>query len=282
MQFVSDSPSKHAPYLELTLDQFQIMGCSIAGIETILTVPQFNVSFDAGRAPDFAFAQDHLALTHWHLDHAGGVAFYLGLRHLNSLAPLKIIMPPEKIDEARDYLSRLKALSESELSYELLAAEEPIVLKRDITLRSLVAYHSIPSCAYLIEQRKHHLKKEFRDQSDDAIIKAKQQGVEVNEEERIPLLAISGDTKAEFFEGEATRAKYLVMECSFFGDTSNYEKIRAYGHTHICDWKNYADQIQSECVIMIHTSQRYSKQDIEASCRKYLPKDLQDRLIVFR
>lgn len=282
MHFASETESKHDPYLEVTLDQFQLIGRSIAGIETVMTIPQWNVCIDAGRAPDFAFSQDHLALTHWHLDHAGGVAFYLGLRHLNSLPALQVITPPEKIDDVITYLRDLKKVSDSELMYNVVAADKTIRLKRHVTMRALSSFHSSPSCGYLIEEQKHHLKPEFQGRSTEEIIRAKQSGVSIEEEEIVPMLAVSGDTKREFFETEAVRAKYLMMECSFFGDDTNYEKIRAYGHTHIKDWKKYAERIESHCVIMTHTSQRYSKKDIEVSCRKSLPKELLDRLIVFR
>lgn len=282
MEFTSDNKSKHEPYLELTLDQFQILGRSIAGIETVLAIPQWNVCFDVGRAPDFAFSQDHLALTHWHLDHAGGVAFYLGLRHLNSLKPLKLIVPQEKVEETAGYIQYLRKLSESELKCDVVPAAENVLLKRDLMIRGIPSYHSIPSSGYLIEQRKRHLKPAFRGQSSAEILEAKQAGRDVEEEQVDLLFALSGDTKAEFFETEAVKAKYLVMECSFFGDDSNYQKIRDYGHTHILDWKKYADRIASECIIMTHTSQRYSKKEVAAACRKNLPKDLLDRLIVFR
>ncbi len=98
----------------------------------------------------------------------------------------------------------------------------------------------------------------------------------------VPLLGYSGDTKGEFFATPASTAQYLMMECSFFGDLSEYDKVRHYGHTHILDWKNFADQIQSQHVIMIHTSQRYSKKEIEITCQKNLPKHLLDRLIILR
>ncbi len=282
MHFASDETYAHPPYLQITLDQFQLIGRSIAGIETVLCIPQWNLCFDAGRSPDFAFAQNYLALTHWHLDHAGGIAYYLGLRHLNGLEPLNIIMPRAKIDQAAEYLHRLRQLSESELDYQLCAAEEDLPLPHHRVLKGTENFHCTPSTGYLVELTKHHLKEEFQGKSADEIVSAKQNGIAVEDEVSELVLAVSGDSKGEFLETEAVKAKHLIMECSFFGDTSNYEKIRAYGHTHIADWKRYADKIASPHVIMSHTSQRYSRQEIEASCRKYLPKDLQDRLIVLR
>ena len=134
----------------------------------------------------------------------------------------------------------------------------------------------------MVNQRKNQLKPEFRGKSELEITEANRQGVKVSEETQIPLLAYSGDTKWEFLETIAAKAKYLLMECSFFGDESEYDGVRKYGHTHILDWKRRVDLIQSQVVVMIHTSRRYSKKEIEKTCQTNLPKDLLDRLIIFR
>lgn len=276
---------KHAhddPYVEVGFDQFKIMGRSIAGVETVLTIPQWNLSFDTGRAPDFAYPQDYLALSHWHLDHAGGLPIYVGLRHLNGLSPVHLIVPEEKLEVTDEVLKNLKKASGTQFEYELLSAKKPIHLKNKLTIKTIPSFHAVPSTGYLIEQTKHQLKPEFKNKPEKEIIQAKEKGIEVDQVVTEALLAFSGDTKWEFLETGAARAKYLLMECSFFGDQSDYEKIRNYGHTHIVDWKEHAELIQSECVIMIHTSQRYRKKEIEEACQKNLPKDLVDRLIVFR
>ncbi len=269
-------------YLEISFDQFQLMGRSIAGVETVISIPQWNINFDTGRVPSFAFVQDYVALSHWHLDHAGGLATYLALRCLNSLSILHILVPEEKYKEAEEYLTLLKKISDSQLDYSLMSAKKPVVIRKDLQVRAIQTFHCTPSAAYLVEQKRQKLVSQFQDKSQSEIIKAKSQGVEVAKEVVEPLLAFSGDTKGEFLTTEATRARYLLMECSFFGEDVDYEAIRYYGHTHIKDWKKYAENIQSETVVMIHTSQRYTKKEIEKACVKYLPKNLLDRLIVFR
>jgi len=269
-------------YLELDFNHFKIFGRSIAGIETVYSIPQWDITFDTGRAPHFAFANNYLALSHWHLDHAGGLAFYLGLRCLNALEPLKIIVPHSKVKSAENFLKELKKVSETNIQYKVLSAKDPIAIKKDIQLMSIPCFHSTEATGYLVIEKKHQLKDKFKGLSQEEIINAKKSGQEVNEEIQTNIFAYSGDTKCEFFETEAVRAKILLMECSFFSEDSNYEKIRAYGHTHIQDWVRYAHRIESDTVIMTHTSQRYTKEEIVKYCQKYLPKSLTDRLIIFR
>lgn len=283
MQFAEPiSKREESSYLEIPCDQFKILGRSVAGVETVITIPQWNITFDTGRAPDFAVTQDFLVLSHWHLDHAGGLAYYLGLRRLNSLKPPTILVPEDKYDATENYLQGLKGVSDTTIEYHLMKAEEPVSIRKDLMVQAIPAFHGATTVGYLVRQTKNRLKSEFKEKSKEEIIKARKAGLEVAESKTESLLAYSGDTTAQFFEGEGSKARYLLMECSFIGDDVDYDKIEQYGHAHISDWRKYAEQIQSEMVIMIHTSQRHSKNEIEAACRKELPKTLQDRLVIFR
>lgn len=269
-------------YLELGFDQFKITGRSIAGVETVYSIPQFDLTLDIGRAPHFAFSNNHLALSHWHLDHAGGVAFYLGLRNLNALGAAKIIVPPAKRQQVESYLLELKRVSEVGIRYEVVSADTRIPLKRNLFLEARPAYHSTDTTGYVVIARRHHLKSEFRGKPPEEIIKAKRKGIEVTEEEEEMLLAYSGDSRIGFLDSDVLEARVLLMECSFFFEEADSQKIRDYGHTHIKEWARYADKIVSPTVIMTHTSQRYSVKEIEKQCRKYLPRDLLERLVIFR
>ena len=269
-------------YLGIQFPEFELIGRSIAGVETVFAIPQFNLALDIGRAPSFSFNQDVLALTHWHLDHAGGVAFYLGLRCLNSLKPAKIIVPAQTLEQAREYLESLKKVSDSQIKYELVSAQEPLELKKNLVIKSIANSHCTPSTGYGVYSKKHRLKKEYHNLSKKQLVELKSQGNEIDEHYEELVLAFSGDTRGEFLSTEANQAKVLIMECSFFGDDGDYDNRREYGHTHIKDWVKHADQIQSETVIMSHTSQRYSMKELEAHCVKSLPKELLDKLILFR
>lgn len=269
-------------YLTVKAGTFSIIGRSVAGVETVITAPELRVSFDTGRAPMFACTTDFLALTHFHPDHAGSLPFLLGQRCLNAIKPLKILVPPAKADEARRFMDNYRALAESRLAYEIIPADLPLVIRRNLEIKAVPSFHCTTSTGYLVSERRKKLKPEFHGKSQADIVAARQAGRAVEDEKLVPLLAVSGDTTAKFLESEAARAQMLCMECTFFGDDVGLDTIRAFGHTHISDWARHADAITSAIVVMTHTSLRYSREDIAKACRGNLPESLMRRLVVFR
>ena len=59
-----------------TLGRIKILGFSLAGEETVVAVPEYNVCFDIGRAPREVISIDNVCLSHGHMDHAAGVAYW--------------------------------------------------------------------------------------------------------------------------------------------------------------------------------------------------------------
>jgi len=50
------------------------------GEETVVALPTLDVCFDVGKAPDQVLAINHVLLTHGHMDHAAGIAYYCSQR----------------------------------------------------------------------------------------------------------------------------------------------------------------------------------------------------------
>lgn len=274
--------SKSHNYLELDFGQFQILGRGLAGIESVYSIPQWDLTLDIGRAPDFMISNSTLALTHWHLDHSGGLPYLLGLRCLNNTMPLRVVVPDAKVEMTQRYLQMIQEITESQLSFTVHPASQDLELKRNLTLRSVASSHCISSTGYAVLETRQHLKSEFANKSSDELRDLKSKGVEIQASSQIMQLAYSGDSRADFFKTNAVEAQVFIMECSFFGEDDDRSKIDHYGHTHIDDWVKYQDRIQAPVVVMTHTSQRYSREDVLKFCQKRLSADLLSRLIVFR
>ncbi|MHC4258768.1 MAG: hypothetical protein ACYSUH_10480 [Planctomycetota bacterium] len=57
---------------KISIDDLDVLGYSVAGEETVIGMPQLDVCFDIGKAPDQLIALNHVLLTHGHMDHAHG------------------------------------------------------------------------------------------------------------------------------------------------------------------------------------------------------------------
>ena len=70
----------------------RIIGFSLAGEETVIAAPEYNVCFDVGRAPREVVSIDNVCLTHGHMDHAAGIAYYFSQRAFVGNAPGRVIV----------------------------------------------------------------------------------------------------------------------------------------------------------------------------------------------
>ena len=63
----------------------------VAGEETVVQVPEWNVCFDFGRAPHFALTSDIVCLSHGHMDHVAGVGYFLSQRFFQGMKPATVL-----------------------------------------------------------------------------------------------------------------------------------------------------------------------------------------------
>lgn len=96
-----------------------------------------------------------------------------------------------------------------------------------------------------------------------------------------PEIAFTGDTKSDFLvdsnNGDALKARILVMESTFVDDTVTVEHARDFGHTHLFEIASYGDMFQNNAILLIHFSARYRPDEIEAAIAK-LPPSLSNRV----
>ncbi len=84
---------------EIKYDEFTIAGYSVAGEESIICIPELDVCFDIGRAPRDCLAINHVLLTHGHMDHAAGIAYYFsqrdfqGIKNGMAVVPVALVAP---------------------------------------------------------------------------------------------------------------------------------------------------------------------------------------------
>ena len=84
-------PSHNLAHIKI--EKLEIIGYSVAAEETVVAIPQLDVCFDIGKAPEQIISINNVLLTHGHMDHAAGIAYYLSNRNFIGQSPGRIYAP---------------------------------------------------------------------------------------------------------------------------------------------------------------------------------------------
>ena len=258
---------------------FTIEGRSRAGHETYFRIRELGVVLDIGRCPDFAIGVSDIFITHAHLDHALGIPFYAGQRHLQRIAGGRVFVPRETADDFRALMSLHQKLEDTEYDIEIVGIGdgEVFALGKSHEVRAHRATHRVAARAYEFLEVRHHLRAEYAGRDD--ISELRRRGEKVVEEYRQPLLFYTGDTDRGILESNEAlfRAEVLIVECSFISD-GHQERAARYRHIHFDDIAEFAERFQNGLIVLTHFSRRYSRSEIRDEIRRRCPAILRDRL----
>jgi ribonuclease Z len=265
----------------LATPHFTLEGRSRAGHETYFRIRELGIAFDIGRCPDMIVSMPHVFITHAHLDHAAGIPFYGGQRHLQQLDGGKIHVPAEAADDVRALMAIQAKLTGADMDVTIVgvAVGEEVPVGRRHVVRGHAAAHRVAARAYELIERRHHLREELAGASGEMIAQLRREGAAIEEEYRRSILFYSGDTDRGLLEsGDAVfRAEVLLIECSFITD-GHQDRAAKYRHIHIDDIADFADRFENELIVLTHFSRRYSYEDIQRGVRRRLPASLHERV----
>ncbi|MHC4060324.1 MAG: MBL fold metallo-hydrolase [Planctomycetota bacterium] len=88
----------------IKIDELEVIGYSVAAEETVVAMPQLDVCFDIGKAPDQIIPINNVLLTHGHMDHAAGIAYYLSHRNFCGQSPGTILAPENLLGPMREII----------------------------------------------------------------------------------------------------------------------------------------------------------------------------------
>lgn len=265
----------------LATPHFTLEGRSRAGHETWFRIKELGLGFDIGRCPDALVSMPHVFITHAHLDHAAGVPFYAGQRHLQQLDGGTIYVPAEAAEDFRALLAIQERLTGAPLAVAItgVGVGEDVYVGRRHLVRGHAAAHRVAARAYELIERRHHLRPELAGAPGETIARLRQEGTAIEEEYRRSIFFYTGDTDRSLLEtcDAAYRAQVLLIECSFITD-GHQERATKYRHIHIDDIAEFAGRFENELIVLTHFSRRYSPSDIRRGVRQRLPATLHDRV----
>ncbi len=238
---------------------FTLEGSSVAGIATWLTVRSWSLAIDCGALTQATVRCSTLALTHTHLDHAGGVASWLALRRLGGMGTSTVLAPVETAPEIQRIVDTWESMYRHPFDWRLvpMAPGDRHPLRNDLSVEALPADHVIPTRGWAVWRQRRRLKPSLHGASGPEIKRRKASGEDVHVRDEELLLAVSGDTRATMAHTvPALRdAKVACVETTFLDDKCSVERAQSGGHTHLDELLDVPWGCQT--LVPYHVSQRY-------------------------
>lgn len=245
--------------IEKTVGTLKLQGYSVAGEESVVALPELNVGFDVGRAPRELISIDHVCLSHGHMDHAAGLAYYFSQRNFQGAPPGCVILHHKLVGPVEDLL-RVWGRIEGHVSPARIVGvdeDEDFTVRRGLVVRPFRVRHAGAALGFSLIDVRKKLRPEYVELSGQQIVELKKQGVEVEYRLEVPLVAYCGDSAlGPYLDHDHVRnAEVLIAECTFF-EPDHLERARLGQHTHVRDLPELFERVRSPHVVLTHLTRR--------------------------
>ena len=262
--------------LKFEIDDLEIIGYSIAGEETVIAMPQLDVCFDIGKAPDQVIPINHVLLTHGHIDHAAGLAYYLSHRNFCGQKPGTVLAPKNLVKPIKDIISAWEKLDGNKVPGNIVGIKpgDEFKIKPNLLTRAFATKHSRGSVGYTVIEMRKKLKEKYHGLAGPKLVELKKKGIEIDRKIEMPLVTYLGDTKQMDLESmpDVANSKILIAECTFFID-EHIERAEAGRHIHVNEFGKMIEGLNNEHIVIMHTTQRTGIGEIKSILRKKLSEE---------
>jgi ribonuclease Z len=208
-----------------------------------------------------------LLVSHGHVDHLGGIAYWASQRQLQSMGPARLFAPSPiagGIEELLATHARLEGGEPYEVEVIAIESGERHPLRRDIDLVFFATDHWVTTLGSRLVWRRHHLLPELADRPGEEIARRRSAGETVTEEIEANLLAYCADSGPGVLtdQPEVLSAEVLLIECSFYRSADRERAVR-YGHMHLEDLEAAIDRLSCRHLVILHASRRHRLRDVE-------------------
>ncbi|MFH1614012.1 MAG: MBL fold metallo-hydrolase [Planctomycetota bacterium] len=243
----------------IKIDDLEIIGYSVAGEETVVGIPQLDVCFDVGKAPQQIIAINNVLLTHGHMDHAAGLAYYLSHRNFCGQSPGTILAPDNLIRPIQDIINAWENLDGNRIPANLVGVKpgDEYRIKPNLFVRVFPTRHSRGSVGYTVIEKRKKLKPEYSELTGPQIVELKKKGVTIDYPLELPVVTYFGDTQYVDFSqlDYVANSRILIAECTFFAD-EHTDRAAAGRHMHIDEFAGLIEKLHNEHIVITHLTQR--------------------------
>ena len=265
----------------IKIDEMDIIGYSVAGEETVVAVPQLDVCFDVGKAPDQIIPINNVLLTHGHMDHAAGLAYYLSQRNFCGISAGTILAPENLLPPMRQIIDAWSKLDGNKIPAKLVGVKpgDEYKIKPNLIARVFPTKHSKGSVGFTVIEKRKKLKPEYTSLTGPQIVELKKQGIEIDYPLEFPIVTYLGDTQYVDFSQlkYIAESRILIAECTFYED-EHTTRAKAGKHMHVDELATLLNNLNNEHIIITHTTQRTPMHEIRKILKNALPKDKYDKI----
>lgn len=245
--------------MEKTLDGIKLLGFTLGGEESVIIAPEFGVAFDVGRAPREVIPIENVCITHGHMDHAAGVAYYFSQRGFLGIAGGRVIIHRSLAKYIQQLMAVWAEIERHPSPGVVLGVEhlEDVEIRRGLVVRPFEVNHCPGALGYSLIEKRHKLKGEFLGLTGPELVALKKKGVAIEEHVEITLLTYSGDTAiGKFLDLEFVKnSRAILLECTFF-DREHLDRARAGRHVHVNDLPQLFSALPNSQIMLTHTTRR--------------------------
>lgn len=264
----------------LAVDDLTLVGYSVAGEESVIIVPELDLVFDIGKCPREALRINHVLLSHGHMDHAAGVAYYFSQRDFQGIADGVALVSKSLVGPLERLMEAVAGVEGHPSPYTFVGMGDgdDYEIRRGLVVRAFATHHVGNSLGFAVIDVRHKLKGEYADRTGPQLVQLKKQGVQITRRVDIPLVAYLGDTAQANYSHlpDVRDAKILLIECTFF-DAEHVTRARAGRHLHVTDLPGVLEGTNNQRIVLTHVTRRTYLAEARKILRKTLPAEVYER-----
>jgi len=265
----------------LFLPPYRVAGTSVAGEATSIMVPELDVTFDLGICPRAMLPSKYVCISHGHMDHIGGLAYWCSQRYFQGMGVGNIICPEPIAPAIQRMLEGYNDLERQKTPYNLipLKPEGTHEIKNNVFVRAFALEHTAPTFGYSVIERRSKLKDEFVGLPQEKLTELKSQGTEITRWLEIPLVAYVYDTVPvpAMVREDVRKAQLILCECTFF-EPGDRARAKVGMHLHVSDIVEWLKVAECQAMVIGHVSRRTNLAIAKSFLVQALGKEKADRV----